>query len=100
MGVYPGDRYMNRVWKPLQAALRGTKFSGKGLWGQTDVLPLVRYANNVESSAASLHSDALENYLDQTLLADGKTTMRQYKRMLEAKRLRKDEELRSDALAA
>ena len=49
------------------------------LWGRTDVLPLRTYTNNAILAAQELGGNAwVENFLDQTFLGDGSTTIREY----------------------
>lgn len=53
----------------------GQHYAGK-LWGRQDILPVPEYVNFVRRAAARIGPDALENYLDGTLLADRTTPLR------------------------
>merc|ERR1711972_920720 len=75
--VAADDDYLREVVYPTPEIYKkevSDHYKGQ-LWGWTDILPLVDYSKRVEAAAASMGQDALDNYLDETLLADGKTTL-------------------------
>lgn len=73
-----GQEYHERV---------GRYYQGQ-LWGRSDIYPLPMYTSNVIKAAYELGGDRwLNNFLGETFLCDGKTTLREYYCKLHPERL-------------
>lgn len=70
--------YKNTMSSEEYHTLVGQFYTGS-LWERNDILPLRRYMNKVIQAAEKLGGeDYITNMLDECLLADGVTTLRQY----------------------